>query len=248
MGNLYNVGIYCIEHRESGRLYIGSSNNIKTRWRKHKTLLCKGQHHSMYLQNAWAKHGESAFVFKPILICHVDELRFYEQLLLDGLSPEFNMAKSANSPVHRGQKLSKERIEKAAARVRQRYADGFKVHHPPRSEEYRASVSKKSKDNWALQDFRSKTRNAQKAAMTEEECKKKSDRVKALWATPEYRERAILARKGNAYNKGYVCTPEQILNRKRAARISNMKRNYGDAWAAEYVRRYPEHAGDVNEQ
>jgi hypothetical protein len=84
--------------------------------------------------------------------------------------------------------------------------------------------------------------------MTEEECKKKSDRVKALWATPEYRERAILSRKGNAYSKGYVCTPEQILNRKRAARISNMKRNYGDAWASEYVRRYPEHAGDVNEQ
>ena len=39
---------------------------------------------------------------------------------------------------------------------------------------------------------------------------------------------------------------EQVLNRKRAARISNIKRNYGGAWQQEYLRRYPEHAGDLN--
>jgi hypothetical protein len=79
-----------------------------------------------------------------------------------------------------------------------------------------------------------------------EECQKKSDRVKALWATPEYRERAIAARKGNAYNKGYKCTPEQVENRKKAGRISNMKRNYGVAWQEEYARRYPEFVGDLD--
>lgn len=79
-----------------------------------------------------------------------------------------------------------------------------------------------------------------------EECKKKSDRVKALWATPEYREKAVAARKGKAYNKGYKCTPEQVENRKKAARISNMKRNYGVAWQEEYARRYPEFVGDLD--
>jgi group I intron endonuclease len=82
-------------------------------------------------------------------------------------------------------------------------------------------------------------------AFTAEERDLKSARVKALWATPEYRERAIAARKGKAYNKGYKCTPEQTENRRRAGRISNMKRKFGDNWVEEYIRRYPEYAEDV---
>lgn len=85
-----------------------------------------------------------------------------------------------------------------------------------------------------------------RVAFTEEERKKKSERVKLLWENPEYRERAINARKGNAYNKGYKCTPEQVENRKRAGRISNMKRNYGDMWRVEYANRYPEFIGDLD--
>lgn len=84
------------------------------------------------------------------------------------------------------------------------------------------------------------------AAYSDEERKRKSERVKALWATPEYREKAVAARKGKAYNKGYKCTPEQVENRKKAARISNMKRNYGEMWKVEYARRYPEFVGDLD--
>lgn len=81
---------------------------------------------------------------------------------------------------------------------------------------------------------------------SDEERSRKSQRVKDLWATPEYREKAVAARKGNAYNKGYKCTPEQVENRKKAARISNMKRNYGMDWKIEYARRYPEFVGDLD--
>lgn len=82
-------------------------------------------------------------------------------------------------------------------------------------------------------------------AFTPEERQRKAERVKAKWAQPEYRERAVTARKGNAFAKGYKCTPEQVENRKRAARISNTKRNFGEVWREEYARRYPEHVGDV---
>ena len=81
---------------------------------------------------------------------------------------------------------------------------------------------------------------------SDEERALRAARVSALWATPEYRERAVAARLGKAYNKGYRCTPEQVLNRKKAARISNMKRNYGEEWKKEYARRYPEFTGDIN--
>lgn len=48
-------------------------------------------------------------------------------------------------------------------------------------------------------------------------CAERSRRTKALWADPQYRERAVAARAGKAYNAGYKCTPEQIENRRRAA-------------------------------
>lgn len=83
-------------------------------------------------------------------------------------------------------------------------------------------------------------------AYTEEERAKRAERTRKLWATPEYRARAVAARKGNAYCKGYKCTPEQVQNRKRAGRISNMKRNYGVEWKEEYIRRYPQYAEDIN--
>lgn len=81
---------------------------------------------------------------------------------------------------------------------------------------------------------------------SDEEHHKRSQRTKDLWATPEYRERAVAARKGKAYSKGYKCTPEQVANRKRAGRISNMKRSYGLEWKVEYARRYPEFVGDLD--
>jgi hypothetical protein len=90
-----------------------------------------------------------------------------------------------------------------------------------------------------------RVRAAQRASMTADECAKHASRAKALWEDPIYRAKAVAVRIGHAWNKGYKCTPEQVLNRQRAARISNTKRKYGMEWRAAYVRQYPEHVGDV---
>jgi hypothetical protein len=68
----------------------------------------------------------------------------------------------------------------------------------------------------------------------------------ALWQNPEYRANAIAARKGKAYNKGYKCTPEQVANRRRAGRISTMKRKFGVDWQEAYRQYFPEHVGDLD--
>lgn len=75
----------------------------------------------------------------------------------------------------------------------------------------------------------------------------RSMNAKKLWADPEFRRKHKKSCEGKMVGpKGYKCTPEQVENRRRAARISNMKRNYGDSWKAEYTARYPEYAGDVD--
>jgi group I intron endonuclease len=57
-------GIYAIRHAETGKVYIGSSINIKQRWNAHKSALQKNIHDNEHLQNAWNKYGKEAFVFE----------------------------------------------------------------------------------------------------------------------------------------------------------------------------------------
>lgn len=57
------MGVYCIVHTRSGRIYIGSSNAIGERWGSHRSCLRRGVHKNLRLQRAWDKHGEDAFVF-----------------------------------------------------------------------------------------------------------------------------------------------------------------------------------------
>lgn len=240
------VGVYAIEHTGSGRVYIGSTVAASKRVRKHRNDLLKGTHHSTYLQRVFNKYGESSLRFYFLVAAAPDTVRMYEQRCLDALKPEFNMSASAISPVKIGQKLPAEWVEKITESVKKRYASGFKVMHPPRTAVYREKTAATSKAKWLEQGYRKNVTSAIRAAMTPEECAKKAERVKALWATEAYRAKAVAARKGNAYCKGYKCTLEQVLNRKRAARISNMKRNYGAEWQQEYARRYPEYVGDLN--
>ena len=56
-------GIYCIMNTTNGKKYIGSSINIKERWKTHKRLLNKGIHDNNHLQNAWNKYGKDRFIF-----------------------------------------------------------------------------------------------------------------------------------------------------------------------------------------
>lgn len=178
-------GVYQITDTITGKMYVGSSGNIRTRIIQHFHLmgLNKGRSSTYVSFSAtYAQYGSSAFSVDILETCTPEVLYAKELEWIAKITPTENTQHSSLIDV----------------------------------------------------------------AYSKEERAMRSERTRKLWATPEYRERAVLARKGKAYNKGYKCTPEQVENRKRAARISNMKRNYGDTWKAEYVRRYPEYEGDVN--
>lgn len=73
------IGIYKIENTLNGKLYIGSSSNIKERLINHKSMLRCNKHHSIYLQNAYNKYGVSNFVFEVIEECKLEDLIIKEQ-------------------------------------------------------------------------------------------------------------------------------------------------------------------------
>lgn len=76
-------GVYKIWNKVSGKVYIGSSVNMNTRWRGHVGLLRKGAHASAYLQNAWSKYGEDAFSCCIVLSCAETDLLQFEQEVID---------------------------------------------------------------------------------------------------------------------------------------------------------------------
>lgn len=75
-------GVYKITNIKNGKFYIGSSIDINTRWRRHKSDLRNENHPNLYLQRAWNKYGERYFIFE--LCLETNDLRAVEQKLLDG--------------------------------------------------------------------------------------------------------------------------------------------------------------------
>lgn len=124
-------GIYAIENKINGRLYIGSAVDFVKRFYKHRTELKRGKHHSVHLQRAWLKYGRDAFSFRPIIFCAPKDLIMYEQRAIEGFdsfNSGYNNAPTAGSAlgVRRsaetrakmsasatGRKMSSEAVEKS---------------------------------------------------------------------------------------------------------------------------------------
>lgn len=65
---LSSSGIYAIRNTVNDKFYVGSAVKFSRRKAQHFHLLRNGKHHSIRLQNAWNRYGESNFVFE-ILEC-----------------------------------------------------------------------------------------------------------------------------------------------------------------------------------
>lgn len=76
-------GIYTITNTINGKIYYGSSVNIRRRWYIHRATLKRGKHHNPHLQNAWDKYGENAFRFDILKQVPADQLLITEQAFLD---------------------------------------------------------------------------------------------------------------------------------------------------------------------
>ena len=93
--------VYQISNTINQKVYIGSSSHnrgITHRWTQHTRALNAKQHHSIILQRAWDKYGKESFVFEILLYCDPENCLWYEQMFLDHLKPEYNIAKIAGSP------------------------------------------------------------------------------------------------------------------------------------------------------
>jgi len=120
-------GIYKIRNTQNQKVYIGSSSNIKTRWRQHRYQLKKGEHHSTYLQRSWNKHGQESFAFEIIEQCSKEVLKNREQHYIDTLAPGYNENLIAHRPPSFNElspELQEQVREKKRATAHRRIAEG----------------------------------------------------------------------------------------------------------------------------
>lgn len=62
-----NKGVYQLKNSKNGKIYIGSSQDLKTRESVHFSLLKSNKHHAKHLQNAWnIEDDKSVFTFEVI--------------------------------------------------------------------------------------------------------------------------------------------------------------------------------------
>jgi len=195
------IGIYKIENKNNGKLYVGSSNNIKHRLYQHKRLLKKGEHHSVKLQNAYNKYSGNNFIFDIIEILDDESLLIErEQYWIDTLNSYdngYNSRPIADSPL--GIKCSEETKKKISEFHKKRI-------RKPHTEETKRKLS---------EHFKGKTGPNKGKKMSEETKKKiseskkgKSSNRKGSKHTEETKKKLSQIRKGIKWNPNYVITEE----------------------------------------
>ena len=90
-------GIYCIQNKINGKVYVGSAVNLNKRKDKHFSDLKLNKHRSKKLQNSYTKHGLNTFEFFVLEYCEKDKLIECEQFYLDTLEPWYNTLKIAGN-------------------------------------------------------------------------------------------------------------------------------------------------------
>lgn len=76
---LNQSGIYKIINKINQKIYIGSSKNIRKRWKAHRNLLNKEKHYNEYLLSAYKKYGKENFIWEVIEFVNVNNLQEREQ-------------------------------------------------------------------------------------------------------------------------------------------------------------------------
>ena len=209
-------GIYRITCTETTRFYIGSAENLRRRFISHQSAMRRGVHSNRKLQAAWAKYGESAFVFEVLRLCKREELLALEQRFIDGLfavRDGFNLALSVTACMSglRHSEKAKEAISNAMAgrtlqpETLQRLSESHLA--------IAGQTAERSRKMWAKRTPQEANAILEKVAKANTGQKRSPEIVEkfreigvALWATPEHREKMAAAaktRKAPEYKDGW---------------------------------------------
>lgn len=107
-----STGIYKIENKINGHVYIGQSINIERRWNDHKK---RRKDSSTILGRAFIKHGISNFEFSIVELCAKEELNNREIYWIkqyNSYTKGYNATPGGNSSQNKVGKLTQNKVDK----------------------------------------------------------------------------------------------------------------------------------------
>jgi group I intron endonuclease len=142
-------------------------SSFKARWKNHRSDLRCRRHSNSILQAAWDKYGEENMIFEVLIRCEKRECLVLEQILLDTMCPEYNIARSASAPMM-GRTHSEETLCKMAeARVGRVYPK----QSPAAKERSRISHTGKRHSPETKEKCRIASTGVTRAPFSEEHCR-----------------------------------------------------------------------------
>ena len=99
--------VYKIANTITGDFYIGSSNNVKRRWKDHKcpSRWKKQPNNQMYID--FQKYGLDNFAFEILAEVEIEKLKEKEQQLIEKLQPTYNQINANGWDIERRKKYNK---------------------------------------------------------------------------------------------------------------------------------------------
>ena len=240
-------GIYEIQNTVNGKRYIGSSINIKTRWKQHKTTLKSGKSQSIKLQNAWNKYGGQSFKFNIVEIVNGSKEELYKREqywmdFFDSVENGYNMCPAAGSVagIKRSEK-TKEKLSKAitgkirSEETKRKISESKKLENL--SEETRMRISEAQKGKKLSLETREKISNSGKGRIVSDETRKKlserqigeKNHIYGKHHTAESnarRSQALMGEKNHNYGKTFS---EETRKKISESRKGEKNPNYGKA-------------------
>jgi len=217
-----NCGVYQIQSiSKPDRIYIGSSRDIRGRWRLHAKNLLDNKHHSPKLQYHYNKYGAEDLQYSLLLSCNETDLLKSEQFFLDSYKHYFNVLPNAGS--HLGAKRSDESRKRCSlskmGEKHHYYGKHLSAEHKEAlskslrgkesywkgktlSEEAKAKMSISRTGRKVTEETRNKISNANKGKKRSEEFRKQcSERNKLRRATEETKKKLSIAHKGRVVSE-----------------------------------------------
>lgn len=200
--------IYQIFNTVNSKFYVGSSVQLKTRWRKHRRELNANRHHCPHLQAAWSMYGESVFELRVVqVVSNAADLMLEEQKWLDehhGKAYCYNYAKYVDSSA-RGVKFQPAHCQAISESLKKHYAEfGSPNVGRKHTEESKKLISEKKRGVPKTEEHKQKLREANLGKQASKETKAKlsalrKGKVKAPEWVAKYTKQVLEVTSGVVY-------------------------------------------------
>lgn len=209
-------GVYALIHNPSGRSYIGSTINIRSRCRDHVYRLHAGTHKALKLQKAWDASVASDVTCRVLEICERTLLQEREQAWVNATPCLLNTTRHVRCPSQDPLVAAKIRaasssigpeVRAVQSRIRteawqrREYRDRMlaatrTAHQNP---ETKALHQEANRHTWKNSDVRARRIAGIKAATTPELRRLRSESATRQWADPDQRAIKVAAIKAKAH-------------------------------------------------